>query len=261
VRTRALLGFVTILAVGAIDTRALEVPPPPDGRIHDGAGLLDAAAEAGLEEEIFAFEEQTSNQIAVATFPSLDGESLEDFSIRLAESWQPGDEERSNGVILLVFRDDRRVRIEVGYGLEGALPDALAGRIIRTELAPAFRQSRYADGITNTVRAIMAATRGEYEGKAPAGERIGSIPAVFLILFILLIMTTAARARRSREYRRGGVFVPGPLGGWTRSGRGPFDGGFFGGWSGGGGGRRGGGFGGGGFGGGSFGGGGASGSW
>jgi len=238
---------------------ALEIPKAPEGRIHDAADLLSPATERALEDEILAFEEKTSNQIAVATFPSLEEESLEDFSIRLAEAWQPGDRERSNGVILLVFVEERRVRIEVGYGLEGALPDALAGRIIRSELAPEFRAGRTDQGIVRAVRAIIAATQGEYTAKPTAGHKVPPGPVLIALVLFFLFMILAARSHGSREYRGRGVYVPGPFGGWTRS-RGPLGGGFWGGGFGGGGGR-GGGFGGGGFGGGSFGGGGASGSW
>jgi uncharacterized protein len=254
--------FVLCLIAGPVS--ALEIPKAPDGRIHDAADLLSAGAERRLEDEILAFEAKTSNQIAVATFPSLEEESLEDFSIRLAEAWQPGDRERSNGVILLVFVDERRVRIEVGYGLEGALPDALAGRIIRAELAPEFRAGRYDQGIVRAVRAVMAATQGEYAAKPAAGHKVSPAPVFIALALFCLFVILAARSHRSREYRGRGVFVPGPFGGWTSS-RGPLGGGFWGGGLGGLGGRRGGfgggGFGGGGFGGGSFGGGGASGSW
>lgn len=197
-------------------------------------------------DSILRFERATSNQIAVAIFRSLEGESLEDFTIQLAEAWRPGQAERDNGVILAIFVSDRKVRIEVGYGLEGALPDAVARRIIRNEITPAFRAGDYDRGVTAAVSAIMAATRGEYEGidRRDGGEP----PSIVFILFVFLFFVLPILLRRAgggRNVTGRGVFLGGPFfGGGGRGGRsGGFGGGF------------------GGFGGGSFGGGGASGGW
>jgi uncharacterized protein len=113
-------------------------------------------------------ERATGAQVVVAVFPSLDGESLEDFSIRLAEKWRVGRKALDDGAIILVFVADRKVRIEVGYGLEGAVPDIVAGRIIRESIAPRFREGRYDAGLEAAARAIYA----QVETKAPA-ERKG----------------------------------------------------------------------------------------
>ncbi len=230
---------------------ALDVPPPPVGRVLDRVGLLSSEARAAIQNDILDFENRTSNQIAVAILPSLEGEAIEDFTIRLAESWQPGDAERDNGVILAVFSEDRRVRIEVGYGLEGALPDALAARIIRNELAPEFRAGRFELGIAKTVRAIMAATEGEYTARPRAADQEG-IPIGLIIFLVILVLIMLNSRGGPRTYNKRGVFIglP-PVGRRSRGGFGGFGGGGFGG--------GGGGFG--GFGGGGFGGGGASGGW
>lgn len=148
----------------AFPARALDIPEPPQTYVTDGAGLLSAHSRQRLEEELRAFEERTTNQIVVATFPSLEGESLEDFSISLAEKWKVGDRDRDNGVIFLVFKEDRRMRLEVGYGLEGALPDALAGRILEEVVAPRFRSGDYDAGILQGVAAVLRAVEGEYQG-------------------------------------------------------------------------------------------------
>src|SRR4029434_7530579 len=99
----------------------------------------------------------------VAIFPSLEGESLEDFSIRLATAWKVGRKGKDNGVLLLIFKDDRAIRIEAGYGLEGALPDAVSKSIIETKIIPEFRRGDFHAGIFSGVDAIMAATKGEYQ--------------------------------------------------------------------------------------------------
>lgn len=128
----------------------------------DDAGMLSPSARRELEATLRHFEEETSNQIVVVTFPSLEGEVLEDFSIRLAEQWKIGQKGKDNGIILLIFKNDRKVRIEVGYGLEGVLPDAACKLIIENEILPRFRQGKFNEGIEGAVQAILLATRGEY---------------------------------------------------------------------------------------------------
>jgi uncharacterized protein len=252
---RGLLLAVAVLPALLWGARAaaLDVPAPPGTPVLDAAGVLSSAARRRIEQEILAFEAATSTEIAVAIFPSLDDEPLDDFTIRLAERWRPGQADRDNGVILAIFVAERKVRIEVGYGLEGALPDALARRIIRDEIAPRFRAGDYDAGVAAAVRAIIAATRNEYRGTPGAEEPPRSlfIVAVFLLLGLMLFMRAANRlGRRGRHISGRGIFdgIPTILlggGGGQRPG----------GWLGGGGRSfRG-------FGGGGFGGGGASGGW
>jgi uncharacterized protein len=220
---------------------ALEVPKRADGYVTDHAGLLPPSAKDTLETTLRDFETKTSNQIVVATFPSLEGDSLEDFSIRLAEAWKVGQKGRDNGVIFLIFKNDRKIRIEVGYGLEGVLPDALAGQIISQVVAPHFREGDFAGGITAGVDAIIKATRGEFKGMR--GKERSNEAGKFVVLFMVLLFFhfwVSSRSSRIRR-RRGGPGGYYPLGGGFRSG-----------------GFRGGGFSGGG---GGFGGGGASGRW
>jgi uncharacterized protein len=204
-----------------------------------------------LERKLAAFERETSNQIAVLLIPSLEGDSLEDFSIRLAEKWKIGQQGRNNGVILLVVKNDRKLRIEVGYGLEGALPDALAGTIIRNEIASRFREGQFYQGIEAGINSIIAATKGEYKASPrKKGSQIDFwLPFLIVGAFIIFFGLAASQARR-RHYHSGGSR------GWN-SGGGLFGGGPFlggsGGWSSGGDSFSGGG--------GDFGGGGASGDW
>lgn len=162
-RTGLLLCALLAASCHAGDLYALEVPSRPEGYVTDQADILSSAVEAKVENYLRQFESQTSNQVIVATFPSLEGGSLEDFSIRLAEAWKPGQKDKDNGVILLIFKDDRQIRIEVGYGLEGALPDALAGTIIQQEIAPRFREGQYEEGVLYGLQAILQAISGEYQ--------------------------------------------------------------------------------------------------
>ena len=156
-----LAGIFAVLS--CLPVLALVVPDRPSGRVTDRTGTLTRDQILRLEQKLAAFERETTNQIAVLLIPSLEGDSLEDYSIRLAEKWKIGQQGRNNGVILLIVKNDRKLRIEVGYGLEGALPDALAGTIIRNEISPRFREGQFYQGIDAGVNAVIAATKGEYK--------------------------------------------------------------------------------------------------
>lgn len=166
---------------------ALDVPPLR-GRINDYAGLIPADRAQALEERLARFETETGHQIAVLTIPSLKGDSLEDFSIRVAESWKIGKKGFDNGAILLVARDDRRLRIEVGYGLEGVMPDAIASRIIRDVITPRFRSGDFAGGMEGGVDAILKVTRGEKLPTRPAPEREASQAASLMTILMITAM-------------------------------------------------------------------------
>ncbi len=238
-------------SVGAVSVAALDVPPPPKTRVTDLTGTLTPEQKAGLERGLAEVEEKTSNQLLVLMIPTLAGDNLEDFSIRVAEKWKPGRKGKDNGAILLVVKDDRRLRIEVGYGLEGALPDALAGTIIRNEIAPRFRKGDYYGGIVAGLRGIVAATKGEYQGQPRAKRRkrggfsLGGL-GYFLLLLLLFGGFGGFRRRRLGYWGLGSAIFFGMSHRGSSMGRGGFGGGGFSGFSGGGGG---------------FGGGGASGGW
>ena len=228
---------------------ALQVPPHADGYVTDRASLLSPSTKAELEAQLRAFEDRTSNQVVVATFPSLEGDSLEAFSIRLAEAWKAGQKHRDNGVIFLIFKNDRKIRIEVGYGLEGVLTDALSGQIISRVVAPYFRQGDYEGGIMAGTDAIMKATQGEFKGFQKK-ESSFDVRRLFSLLLALIFpflyfrgLSSYGINGRGGRYKRSGIYW---LGGGGGFGGGGFGGGGGGGFSGGGGG---------------FGGGGASGGW
>src|SRR5205809_2292579 len=212
---------------------ALPIPPPPDHRINDFAGVLSAAERERLEEKLRSWERESSNQIVVAIFRSLDGENLEDYSIRLAQAWRIGQKGLDNGVIFLVFVEDRKMRLEVGYGLEPTLTDALSSQILRQVVAPRFREGKLADGIAAGLDAIEQAIAGTYKA-APEGQRTrtqGRSPLAFIFLLIVVagLFSIIFPALHSSHVRRQGwtggsrgwggpVIFPG--GGWGGGGGG-----------------------------------------
>ncbi len=141
--------------------RAAEVPFL-SGRVNDNAGILSSEVVSRLEASLKAFEDSTSNQVVVLTIPSLEGEVLEEYSYKVASTWKLGQKGKDNGVLLLVARDDRKVRIEVGSGLEGDLTDLESGLIIRHEIVPRFKDGDMDGGVTSGVQAIMDAIKGTY---------------------------------------------------------------------------------------------------
>ena len=200
----------------------------------------------GLNSRLKTYQDTTSNQVLVLMIPSLEGYPIEMLAEETATKNKIGSEKNDNGILLLIAKDDRELRIEVGYGLEGAVPDAIASSIVRNVIRPRFRDDEYYQGISEGVNAIISAIGGEY--KAEDADKDDGFPISMIVIIIILIWVFASR---------GGPFVPGGIyrtgtrsGGWT-SGSSSWGGSS--GWSGGGGGFSGGG--------GSFGGGGASGSW
>ncbi len=186
---------------------ALEVPDLKS-RVMDFHGLLTPREEQRLEQQLYEFEQQTSNQFAVLILSSLEGEAIESYSIEVVEKWKLGDEDKENGALLLIAVNDRKVRIEVGYGLEGALTDLISGSIIRNDIAPAFRTNKFYQGISNALNSMMLATQDEYtapprSGRRSKGEEGGSIGS--LIFFILFILFGILGGRR-RGGRGNGLF-------------------------------------------------------
>jgi uncharacterized protein len=262
------LGAAFVLAASLAPAQTL--PPKPKLYFNDYAGFVPAADGERLNQKLARFDQETTNQILVAIFPSLPSPSLEDFTARTAQSWKPGQGDRDNGIVVFVFVADRKSRIEVGYGLEGAVPDAVAARILNDVITPAFRDGRNARGLEAGIDALIAATRGEYTA-APKGRRPttggGAALLVMLLLLVPLFVVFNLIARRmpAGAFDSAGFDHPtipfSSPGARRRRRRSSYWGG--GGWGGGGfgGGGGGGGFGGFSGGGGSFGGGGASGSW
>ena len=143
---------------------ALDVPKLR-GYVNDYAGMISPSARATLEDELRAFEQTDSTQLVILTLPSLEGEAVEDFSMKVAESWKIGQRGKDNGILFIVSKRDRKMRIEVGRGLEGRLTDLLAGRIIDLVVTPRFKRADYDGGFIAGVSALMDATRGEFKAE------------------------------------------------------------------------------------------------
>jgi uncharacterized protein len=185
--------------------------PALRGRVNDYGGMLPPEAERRLETLLKELEEKDSTQVVVLTVPSLDGDSLEDFSMRVAERWKIGRKGLDNGAILVIARDDRKVRIEVGYGLEGRLTDLTAGRIIRDRIVPEFRAGRFDQGVLNGVVAMTEVVRGEFQAPAqpPTGPAASGVEDLmpFVLVFIFLVFMLG-RVSRPLGTAAGGLFMP-----------------------------------------------------
>ena len=181
---RILAGLcVALLLLVSPPATAQQSVPALTGRVMDLADVLRPETENFLETTLRLHEDSTSNQLAILTIQSLEGEAIEEFSLRTARSWQLGQAEKDNGVLLVVAVDDRRLRIEVGFGLEGALPDALAGRIIRNDITPHFRDGDYDAGVRAGVRSILSAIEGEYDGGPEGSSSSGGEDFFFYTFF------------------------------------------------------------------------------
>ena len=255
------LGVVALAIIGgwfwsgaAVADVGAFVAPTLGGPVNDQVSLLPEDDARRLESRLRRFQAKTGHQFALLIVPSLGGLPIEEYSLKVAEAWRLGDKTRDDGLLMIIAQQDRKMRIEVGYGLEGDIPDAIASRVIREVLRPAFQRGQYAYGIAAAFDVLIRAAGGDGEEapQAPVQPRHtthgggGGIP-FFLIVIVLFVIVNVVSRGSGR--RRPGYF--GPVGGF---GGGGFGGGGFGG----GGGGDGGGFSGGG---GDFGGGGASGDW
>ena len=264
--TAARLAALVLVLLLALPAAAQEFPALT-GRVVDTADLLDPSAEAALTERLAAFEATSSDQVVVVTVPDLGGYEVADYANRLARQWAIGQAGEDNGVVLLVSRDDRKVRIEVGYGLEGTLTDALSRLIIENDILPAFRADDYPGGISRGVDGILNVLSGnaaELEARAERNQSWSEEDLaeglfslfffgvwVFVIGMFLMTRLARMRGRKVGKNRYRWLGMTWAMGAGSGMGGGSFGGGGFGG-------SGGGGFSGGG---GSFGGGGSSGSW
>ena len=148
-------GFLAALLLTAAAAAALDVPFL-SGRVNDNAEVLNDATRRSISERLKAHEDKTGDQIAVLTVPSLEGESIEEYAVKVFEAWKLGNKGKDNGVLIIVAPKDRRMRIEVGYGLEGTLTDLAAGRIVRNVMTPRFKSGDYNGGVDAGVQAILA---------------------------------------------------------------------------------------------------------
>lgn len=184
--------------------------PQLRGRVNDYANLLSPATAERLEQTLADFEQSDSTQIVVLTIPSLDGETLEGYSIKVAEAWRLGQKKLDNGVILLIAPQERKIRIEVGYGLEGVLTDLVSGRIIRGDIAPLFKKNQYDAGITAGVSSIIQVVRGEYQAQPrdlKQGKKSAN-PAFTLLVFLLVAVVFLGSFSKSLAAAAGAAGLP-----------------------------------------------------
>lgn len=168
-------------------------------RVHDEAHVLTQETIDQLEKKLTVFEDSTSNQIAILIIPSLGGQVLEEYTLRAAEKWKLGTKSKDNGVLFLVAVDDHKMRIEVGQGLQGVLTDALCNRIIRNEVAPAFRRNDYGEGVMAAIIAITKSIKGEYRvEEEPAEDKTGWI--IFGVIFGMICIGALVHAF-AKEWR------------------------------------------------------------
>jgi uncharacterized protein len=259
-----ILAIIFFMATVGLHAQNILPKPNPPRLVNDEAKVLSKEQVEILEQKLVALDDSTSNQIAVVLIKTLDGYPVEEYANKLFRSWGIGSKGTNNGVLILAAIDDRKVWIEVGYGLEGAIPDLVASEIYRNEIVPAFKEGNYYRGLDNAIDDLSKAAAGEYKvkrtKKGQGGSSGKSILTFVIILFVVLMIV--ARGGGGRGGRGGGGMM-------SRRGYGDIAEAIF--WSsmlggGRGGGGGGGGFGGGGggfggFGGGSSGGGGAGGSW
>ena len=223
------------------------IPPAPAKHFNDYAGVISAATTAQLDQRLEQFERDSSCQVVVAIFPKMQSDSsIEDYTVRVFNLWHVGQKDKNNGAVLFVFIQDRKMFLNTGYGLEGALPDALCKRIIADEITPSFKAGNFDAGLTAGVNAILAATKGEYKGtgRTASDSRHNSqgAPILFFIpflgiLFFVFFLNWKVRTHGG-NWHGWTISSGGSSGGWSSGG---FSSGGGGGFSGGGGSSGGGG--------------------
>ncbi len=226
--------FVATIAVLVASTAsAVEaIPPKPDRYFNDYAGVVSKEAALRFNEQLAQFERETSNQVVVAVFPKMQSDSsVDDYTQRVAQSWGVGQKDKRNGAVLFVFIEDRKMFIQVGYGLEGALPDITAFDITEYHINPHFRSGDYEGGLASGIDLICKAIRGEYKGSGKTVvEKRGKAGAPSFLLFIVFVIVLVLVSKIIRRFggygysSRGGgpIFFPmgGGGGGWSSGGGG-----------------------------------------
>lgn len=260
--------LLLLLPAGILRASDKDFPPKPypPRLVNDLAGFMTSTEQALLEKSLDSFNRVTSIEITIVTVKSLGPYDASSYAFELGNRWGVGKRGKDNGVVILASKDDRKLFIATGYGMEGVLPDGLVGRIYREEMTPAFREGKFYEGFQNAIQAIYLASKGEYKADQPStqdelpglGARIIGLIIIFILILILIVGRKGGGGGGGNYMsRRGTDFLTGAILGSLLGGgrhRGGGSGGFGGGFGGGGGGF-------GGFGGGSFGGGGAGGSW
>lgn len=201
--------LVSLLSLISIPVYALDVPPLK-GYINDYANMISPSSRTKLSKELKAFEQSDSTQIVILTIPSLEGELIEDFSIKVAEAWKIGQKGKDNGIILVVAKQERKIRIEVGRGLEGKLTDLTAGRIIDFVVKPKFKRGDFDGGFVAAVHSLIDATRGEFKADQapPASRKQGHMPLPTVLIFVGIALVVMGRLSRTLGGTAGALGLP-----------------------------------------------------
>lgn len=200
-------GLVAGAALWAAPAFAFSVPSVPTGYVNDYAHVLSAEAVSSLESELATFTASTTSEVAIAIVPDMGGDYVEHYATDVFQRWGVGTKKNDNGVLLLLSVSEHKIRIEVGYGLEGALPDSVAQNIIATDLTPRLKAGDYDTAVTSAVHDIMSATAGEYQApaSATASTDIGNIIWFVFVFGILALQWLGAILGRSKSWWLGGV--------------------------------------------------------
>jgi uncharacterized protein len=228
---RIALCLATLASSLVITSAGAEViPPKPPGYFNDYAGVVSKEAALRFNEQLAQFERETSDQVVVAIFPKMQSDSdVADYTQRVAQAWGVGRKKQSNGVVLFVFVQDRKMFIQVGYGLEGALPDVTAFDITEYQIKPHFRNNDYEGGLAAGIDSICKAIRGEYKGSGKTvAEQRGNAgpPGILLFIIFVVVLIVISRVMRGlggygySSGRGGPIFLPigGGGGGWSSGG-------------------------------------------
>lgn len=203
----AIIAFAA-LAIAAPTASAYTSPGAPTGHVNDFAGVLSAETKQTLETELTQFQATTTNEIAVVTIPDMGGDYIENYAVELFAEWGIGKKDKDNGVLLLLAIKEHKMRIEVGYGLEGALPDSVAQSILNDEMTPLLKAGKYDEAVTAGVRAIEQATQGEYTASVEDSgmdERTFKFWAYLLFFGFAALQFIASILARSRSWWAGGI--------------------------------------------------------
>lgn len=208
------LFLLTVLLAATGLSAAERIPPAPEHYFNDYAGVVGRDTAQALNRQLEQFERDSSNQLLVAIYPKMESDSsVEDYTVRVAQAWKAGQQGRNNGAVLFAFMQERQLYLQVGYGLEGAIPDATAKRIIEREIVPRFKQGDINGGMSAAVTAMIAAAKGEYKGtgrtvadrrRPPAsfGSKVTGIGVVFgvmLVFFVVFILIARQIVRAARN--------------------------------------------------------------
>lgn len=201
-KTLSVLFFLTPFVVFGYQN-----PGTPTGFVNDFTGMLTIEQKQFLENKINGFEKDTSNELSIVIVPDLGGDTIENFAVKLFQDWGIGKNKKDNGILLLVARDDRQMRIEVGYGLEGALTDAQSFWIIQNVVRPAFQKGDYYDGINDGVDSIILITKGEFNPDTTKSSKRFNADTVFFFIWVLWIFFVwlGSILARSKSWWGGGI--------------------------------------------------------